>query len=93
MDRKIYRQTDIWTEKHIHRHIDRQTGRDTDWQPDELTDLQKGERQIDRQPDHWQKDRQSDIHIFRQMYRLTERQTYIGGHKTARGSDMMDRQI
>ena len=52
MDRKIYRQTDIWTEKHIDRHIDRQTGRDTDWQPDELTDLQKGERQIDRQPDH-----------------------------------------
>ena len=31
---KIYRQTDIWTEKHIHRHIDRQTGRDTVWQPD-----------------------------------------------------------
>ena len=89
MDRKIYRQTEIWTDKQIDRHMIRQTGRETDWQPDELIDLKKGERQIDRQTDHWQTDRQSVIHIVRQMYRLT----YIGKHKTVRGTDMMDRQI
>ena len=50
MDRKIYRQTDIWTEKQIDRHIDRQTGRETDLKKvkDRLIDNQTIDRRTDR---------------------------------------------